>query len=177
MMSAVIFLLEVLKLTFAGLLVVFVTYLIMRPYLRLLVDLAHRSPQATSLPITLPLRLQAYERLVLLIERLNPVNLMLRVPPGDLDIHSYQQVLVNEIKSEFLHNVTQQIYVDQISWNVILKLRNDTIALINNAAQVSEPDINTTDFRKKIIRHIASLEADPYLQGAEIIRREISAFL
>lgn len=167
-------LIDILKLSVAGSIVFALVYICMRPYLYRLQALRSMELQNSSKQITLPLRLQAYERIVLFLERINPANLSLRIPATGLNVASYQQLLVTEIREEFQHNVAQQIYVDAISWKIVLKLKTETIAMINNAAMGMPAESDAADFRKKIVMHLAHLESDPYASGAEMIRGEIS---
>ena len=75
----------------------------------------------------LPIRLQAYERIVLFLERINPINLMMRVEPSSLDPQSYATLLVHTIQTEYEHNIAQQIYFTQESWEIILKAKSSII--------------------------------------------------
>lgn len=86
----------------------------------------------------LPIRLQAYERVVLFLERINPVQLLLRVQPNELDPQSYATLLVHAIQTEYEHNITQQIYISNEGWETILKARNGIITLIRNKSILKE---------------------------------------
>ena len=74
----------------------------------------------------LPLRLQAYERLTLLLDRTSPQKLALRVAPASQDKMAYELLLIEHINAEYEHNITQQIYVSSDLWNVILISKNTT---------------------------------------------------
>lgn len=81
----------------------------------------------------LPLRLQAYERMALFLERINPTKLLLRVSPTSADKETYEILLINTIEQEFDHNISQQIYISDECWNVIKASKNSTIQLIRKA--------------------------------------------
>lgn len=88
--------------------------------------LLHREHQKQSLP----LRLQAYERMALFLERISPGKLLLRTPPIGDDKKSYESLLVHTIEQEFDHNLTQQIYISDECWNIVKAAKNGTIALV-----------------------------------------------
>ncbi|WP_378172681.1 hypothetical protein [Aquimarina sp. SS2-1] len=98
--------------------------------------LLHKEHQKQSLP----LRLQAYERMALFLERISPGKLLLRTPPLSDDKKSYESLLVNTIEQEFDHNLTQQIYISDECWNIVKAAKNGTIALIRKTVQKEEVD-------------------------------------
>jgi len=98
--------------------------------------LLHKEHQKQSLP----LRLQAYERMALFMERISPGKLLLRTPPLGDDKKSYESLLVNTIEQEFDHNLTQQIYISDECWNIVKAAKNGTIALIRKTALREEVD-------------------------------------
>lgn len=107
---------------------------------------------------SLHLKLQAYERLVLLAERIALPNLITRVPPGELDIRQMQAVLIEQIKNEFDYNLSQQIYVSPQAWHAVSNLKEQNIFIINQVAQTLPPDAKGMDLSKRIIELIS---ADP----------------
>ena len=82
----------------------------------------------------LPIRLQAYERVVLFLERINPINLMMRVEPNGLDAPNYATFLIHNIQTEYEHNIAQQIYVTQDCWEIIMKAKNSIITQIRQTS-------------------------------------------
>jgi hypothetical protein len=82
---------------------------------------------------TLPIRLQAYERMTLFLERINPSKLLIRVAPESSDKNEYEALLVSSIENEFEHNLSQQIYISEECWNIIKAAKNATIQLIRKS--------------------------------------------
>jgi hypothetical protein len=80
----------------------------------------------------LPIRLQAFERMVLFLERINPSNLLIRVSPISQDKKDYENYVIAQIEQEFEHNLTQQIYMSDECWTIILTAKNATIQTIRN---------------------------------------------
>ncbi len=98
--------------------------------------LLHRENQKQAFP----LRLQAYERMVLFLERISPGKLLSRMAPVGEDKKGYASLLVNTIDQEFEHNLTQQIYISDECWNTIKAAKNATIALIHKTTLKKEVD-------------------------------------
>lgn len=82
---------------------------------------------------TLPIRLQAYERMALFLERITPSKLLIRVVPTSSNEENYESLLIANIEQEFDHNLSQQIYVSDDCWNIIVAAKNTTIQLIRKA--------------------------------------------
>ncbi len=78
----------------------------------------------------LPLRLQAYERLSLFLERINPSKLLIRVTPISNNKFDYENYIIAQIEQEFDHNLTQQIYVSEACWTIVKTAKNATIQMI-----------------------------------------------
>jgi len=86
----------------------------------------HKEAQKTALP----LRLQAYERLILFLERINPAKLLVRISPQSSNKHDYEEYIISQIEQEFEHNLTQQIYISAECWDIITTAKNATIQTI-----------------------------------------------
>lgn len=108
-------------------------------------------------PETLKLQLQAYERLVLLTERIALPNLITRIPAGELNMRQYQSVLIGQIKAENEHNTTQQIYVSPAAWQAVQKLKEQNIFVIGKVAETLAPDATGNELAQRIA---ALLNAD-----------------
>jgi len=121
----------------------------------------------------LPLRLQAHERMIVFVERLNPANLFIRLHQQGISAKELQSVILSEIRSEYQHNVTQQLYVGAASWNVICKLKEDTIAMLNNAVAGLPADASGVDLSRKVLEHMAVIADNPYYLTLELIQKDI----
>ncbi|WP_271405143.1 DUF7935 family protein [Tenacibaculum soleae] len=87
---------------------------------------------------SLPIKLQAYERLLLFCERINPTKLLIRVNPIGDDVNSYLQLLIANIEQEYEHNMVQQLYVSEDSWKAILAAKLAIIAKLRSTADTSD---------------------------------------
>ncbi|AXG74765.1 hypothetical protein DVK85_11200 [Flavobacterium arcticum] len=107
--------------------------------------LIHKEGQKNAMPI----RLQAYERLVLFLERINPSSLLIRVAPQSSNKKDYEDYLISQIEQEYEHNLTQQIYVSAESWDIITTTKNATIQLIRKSN--IDDTIDTADKLREVI--------------------------
>jgi hypothetical protein len=110
----------------------------------------------------MPLRLQAYERMIIFIERINPANLLVRLHQQGINLAVLQSLVLEEIKSEYQHNVAQQLYIDPVSWAIIRKLKDDTIAMVNNVVRNLPDDAAGVELSKQILQHLSSVAENPY---------------
>lgn len=111
-----------------------------------------RAPQkAETSNETRPLQLQAYERLVMLTERLALPNLISRNNQPDLSAKEMQYLLLSSIKQEFEYNATQQIYVSPVAWQAVKNLKEQNMMIINQVGQTLPADAKGIDLNKRIM--------------------------
>ncbi|MFL9843353.1 DUF7935 family protein [Flavobacterium rhizosphaerae] len=96
----------------------------------------HKEAQKAALPI----RLQAYERLVLFLERIDPAKLLIRITPQSSNKHDYENYVIGQIEQEYEHNLTQQIYISAESWDIITTAKNTTIQIIRKTNMSDKVD-------------------------------------
>jgi hypothetical protein len=123
--------------------------------------------------IILPLRLQAYERMSLFLERISPANLLLRLTPSATSALELQQLLLNDIREEYNHNVAQQIYMSNNAWEQIGHAMNEIVADINKAASEVSAEAPPADLGKKIFAIVISREVQPTTLALRILKDEI----
>lgn len=130
--------------------------------------LLHRDTQKNALPI----RLQAYERMALFLERISITNLVVRVSPKNSDKNEYENLLIRTIEKEFEHNLSQQIYMSDECWNIIKAAKNATIQTIRKAA-MSESD-TSNKLREDILNSTMDKQS-PSATALAFVKKEISA--
>ncbi len=120
----------------------------------------------------LPLQLQAYERMALYVDRIAPQNLIGRIYQPGMSAVEMQIALVQNIKAEFEHNVTQQIYVSHQAWDAVKTLKEQTITVINQVATGLGPDAQALELNKHILEVFLEAGASPSELVAQIINAE-----
>lgn len=119
---------------------------------------------------TLPVRMQAYERMALFLERIAIPNLVVRVGPQSDHKADYENLLIKSIETEFDHNLSQQIYMTDECWNIIKAAKSATIQMIRKAA-MSETE--TADKLREDILTETMEKASPSTTALSYVKKEI----
>lgn len=120
----------------------------------------------------LPLRLQAYERMTLFLERIEPNKILIRIKPTNDNLLDYQSLLISAIEQEYEHNLTQQIYISKEAWSLIVTAKNTTIQIIRN--MVKENNIaHPNKFREELLGKYFNTLA-PSQQAILYLKDEVS---
>ncbi|MCL6273232.1 hypothetical protein M3P19_04385 [Muricauda sp. 2012CJ35-5] len=120
---------------------------------------------------TLPVRLQAYERMVLFLERIAINSLVVRVAPKTKNKSDYENLLIKQIESEFEHNLSQQIYMSDECWNIIKAAKNATIQMIRSAGM---SDTDSPDKLREDILNQTMDKQSPSSTALAFIKNEVS---
>jgi hypothetical protein len=123
---------------------------------------------------SLSLRLQAYERMTLFLERINPSQLLVRIVPISNDKTDYQNFIIAQIEQEFEHNITQQIYVSEECWSVIMKAKNATIQMILIATN-NEKVRDANQLREFMLKDLFD-KPSPSSAALAFIKNEVAKF-
>jgi len=119
-----------------------------------------------------PLRLQAYERMALFLERIAPSKLLTRTSPISSNKEDYETLLVANIEQEFEHNLSQQIYVTDECWNIITAAKNATIQLIRKANMLEKTD-TANKLREVVLTELMERQS-PSKAALSYIKQEVS---
>ncbi|MFD1256344.1 hypothetical protein ACFQ3S_06005 [Mucilaginibacter terrae] len=166
-------LLDILKLTVAGVGVVGVAFYLFKPYFDRTQHLQVLELKKAADNQTLPLRLQAYERIVLFIERMSPANSLVRLGGGAYSAAELHHLAVQEVSNEYQHNITQQIYVSSRAWAVVRRLKIDTVNLLNSTLRGLPEGATGLDFSRTLLTHLSQLETNPYEAAGNIIHKDL----
>ncbi|MGE5384063.1 MAG: hypothetical protein ACM3PX_11600 [Omnitrophica WOR_2 bacterium] len=119
-----------------------------------------------------PVRLQAYERIVLLLERMEPSNIVLRNVTLGQNAAQLQQSLISNIKEEFDHNLSQQLYISSEAWALIREAHEAVIASVNEAASKVSADAPAADLAQIIFEKEATTKQSEIYRALEYIKNE-----
>ncbi len=165
-------LLEICKYVLPSLVVFFLSQ---RQY-KLFFEAEHRNRMLTfkkeQSKTLLPIQLQAYERCILLLERVSLDQLVVRVFRPELTVNQLKQALVQELQAEFNHNVSQQLYISAQSWELIQQIKQELLGLINITARELDADGSGFDLSKNIIEKVSTLSEDPTNRGLKFLKKE-----
>src|SRR6218665_527316 len=124
---------------------------------------------------SLPLRLQAYERLALLLARISPAKLLVRVAPTSDDKTDYQNRLIQHIEQEYEHTITQQVYVTDELWTMLLTAKNTIIQNIRKPT-LDSSITNADQLREKILSNLLDGQSASSL-ALSFLKSEVSEVL
>jgi hypothetical protein len=117
-----------------------------------------QTPQLNANTNILPLQLQAYERLVILCERIALPSLISRTGSSDLSAKEMHYVLIENIKQEYDYNASQQIYVSPMAWNAVRNLRDQSMLVINKIANLLPPGARASELNRQLLEVIMKQE-------------------
>ena len=120
----------------------------------------------------LPIRLQAFERMTLFLERINPTKLLIRITPLSENKNEYENYVIAQIEQEFEHNLTQQIYLSDDCWTIIVTAKNATIQMIRKA-NTSEKVDSANALRELILNDLMDKQS-PSNAALSYLKSEIS---
>ncbi|WMN06443.1 hypothetical protein QYS48_32575 [Marivirga arenosa] len=129
--------------------------------------------KAKNKEIVLPIRLQAYERMSLFLERISPDQLIKRVQQNNQNVAELQYLLLNEIREEFNHNLSQQVYMSDDAWKIIRNAKEELIMLVNQSAKSLDPEAKSIELVKKIYEESLDKNIDSIEYGLSFLKNEI----
>ena len=129
--------------------------------------LLHKEAQKNALP----LRLQAYERMTLYMERINPTKLLIRIAPLSQDKNDYENLIIAQIEQEFEHNLSQQIYMSDECWTIIVTAKNATIQMIRKATMSDRVD--SADKLREVLLNDLMEKQSPSNAALAYIKNEV----
>lgn len=166
-------LLELIRIVLPAALVLYAMYLIVKSFLDKELQKQVIATRDKNTEIVLPIRLQAYERMVLFLERITPANLLRRLKGGELSAREFQHVLLHEIREEYNHNLAQQMYMSDESWRAIRQSMEEVIAIINQTVDELPEDAPSIELSRRIYGKVVDENADPTGRALKTVKDEI----
>jgi hypothetical protein len=153
--------------------VLYAAYLMVKSFTQKEIELKKLEVRSRSIETILPARLQAYERITLFLERISPQNLLLRLTDSAYTAREFQKILLDEIRNEYNHNVSQQVYMSEEVWGMVKNSKEDLTVMINEAASQMSEDSKSIDLSKKIFEIVMEKKVDPIGHALSQLKREI----
>ena len=165
--------LEIIKYTFPALLMLLLTYLILSNFVDNEDKRRAYQLRKNNQKNALPVRLQAFERLSLFLERITPSSLLVRHSTANLTVKQYQGVLLKAIRDEFEYNLSQQIYISEEGWRMVVTAKSATVSIINNIAAKLDPKAPGFELSKKILEDTMDMQQFPTRTAINYLKKEI----
>ena len=166
--------LEILKFTLPALIMFWAVHSLFGQFLEGQNKIKLLELQSKKQDTTLPLRLQAYERLSLFCERISIPNLMLRLKTDDMQSGALRYAMLMAIQQEFEHNITQQVYVSEKLWQIINLAKEDTMSMIGAIGETVNPQSNATELSTALINAMNERVDYPLGTALSAIKKEAS---
>lgn len=165
--------LQILGYTLPALVVALTTWLVLRKMLNNEADRRAYELRRLNANQVTPVRLRAYERLTLLLERTQPESMVMRLNVSGMTNLELQSKLLETVRSEFDHNVAQQIYVSAEAWTMVKSARENMVRIINAAAAQVQPTAPAMQLAQKLIELYSSLPATPTDLALTCLKNEV----
>jgi len=165
--------LEILKYVLPSLVVFAAAYFLIRSFLDHEVKQLKEENNDDIRKSILPLRFQAYERIVLFLERISPANMVLRVNKAGMSKEVLHAELLRTVREEYEHNLAQQIYISDNAWELVKGAKEEVLSDINTAA-ASMTDKNTSaDFGQQVISMHLERKSPAHDTAIKFLKEEI----
>lgn len=165
--------LEILKYTIPSLVVFLTVFYIIHTYFE---DLEKKRKYESALKnrkLITPIRLQAYERVILFLERISPESLIMRLSETGMTGKDLQSGMLTTIRAEFEHNLSQQLYVSNEAWEMVKSARANTMKIINLAADKIPGHVPYTHLSTLILETIMEAEKTPSSIAIDFMKKEV----
>jgi hypothetical protein len=166
---------ELLKIILPAAAVFLAVFFLAQKYFRDEKDRREHELKKAALGLTTPQKIQAYERIVIFLERINPNSLVVRVNKHGYSSRQLHQELIHTIKSEYEHNISQQIFVSHNVWELVKTSKEEIIKLINISATKVPHDAPGNELAMMILNIVANVEKKmPNEIALEYTKKEIA---
>ncbi|MCU0338635.1 MAG: hypothetical protein MUE30_02030 [Spirosomaceae bacterium] len=164
---------DLLKIILPAALVLYAMYLMVSAFLKKQMDDSLLQTRSRQVEVSLPIRLQAYERVCLLLERITPNNILIRLNGSATTALEFQQILLRDVREEFNHNLSQQVYMSHEAWERVRNAQQEVLTLINQASASVHPEAAPIELSKKIFEKIIEENRNPTAEALKFVKEEI----
>ncbi|MDR2886698.1 MAG: hypothetical protein LBV26_01650 [Bacteroidales bacterium] len=168
---------DILKITLPALLVLLAAWLTLKSMIKDNRNKIRQELLIQNSKIITPIRLQAYERIVLFLERISMESLIVRVSSPGMSADQLHSTLLGTIRSEFEHNLSQQIYMSPQAWEVVKSARSNMIKTINSEAEKLPTNSTGMELTRRLFEKIMELEKEPARAAIDFLKSEVATVL
>lgn len=161
------------KLIIPAAVVLYAVFLLVKSFLDKELQKKSLEVRSKSIETVLPNRLHAYERICLFLERMHPDNMVVRLNNGKYTAREFQQIMLNEIREEYNHNVSQQLYMSDEVWELVKSAKEDLTVVINDVASTLPEGASNIDLSRELMERYIAKESDPIQRALLAAKEEI----
>ena len=166
--------LEILKYVLPSIIVFVGVYFIMQNFLEKEQKKLDMRYKTDNLKLVTPVKLQAFERIILYLERISLSNLVMRIYKPGMSAKDLQASMLNAIRTEYEHNMAQQLYVSSRSWKMVKSAKDETVKVINSCAEQLSDKASGLELSQFIIELVSQTERTPTDVAIEAVKKEIN---
>jgi len=156
------------------LVVAYTAYMLIKKFLQREQNLKLLDIKISNQKDTLPLRLQAYERMALYLERISPNHMLLNQYEHGMTVRDFQRSLITMVRDEFEHNLAMQIYISPALWNIIRNTKEDVVNQINRSAAAINPDAPAHELSEHFFNEVLASENFATQKALAILKSEVA---
>ncbi len=168
---------DILMITIPAVIVFLTSWLLLRNLLRNEQEKRRQDIVLQNSRTIVPIRLQAYERIVLFLERISLESLLLRISAPGMNATQLHSALLTTIRSEFEHNLSQQVYMSPQAWEVVRNARSNMIKLVNSVFEKTTASTSAIDYSKLLLDEVMKLEKEPTRAAIDYLKAELGRFM
>lgn len=165
--------LEILKYTLPALIVMLTAILILHNMFKKERDLKKMEMVMDNNKIITPIRLQAYERISIFLERITPNSIIMRLQTPEMTVQKLHQEILELIRAEYEHNISQQIYLSKDAWDIVKTAKEKTIQLVNQAADDLDPNAQAIELSRAIFDKLIENPKAPTHDALDYLKKEL----
>ncbi len=169
--------LEIIKYTLPGLIVFAAVYYILRQYLNSQYELKRLEIKSNYSQQAIPIKLQAYERLLLFCDRISIPSLLLRLKSKEMNADQLKTAMIISVQKEYEHNMAQQLYTSHKLWEILTLVKNDIISIISDAGSSVGAQASSQELSAALMNQLRSLNKSPEHVGIQAIKEEAKIIL
>ncbi len=165
-------LLEIIKITLPSIIVFGVVYYLLNQFLKKEKEIRAQELKLIAKKDYFPVQMQAYERAILYLERIDPNNLIFRIHKRGMSGKLLHAELLRVIREEYAHNMSQQVYISTSGWNALKKSREETVQIINMAKSKINDNSSAIELSTGIFEILSKMDKIPTDKASDILKNE-----
>jgi hypothetical protein len=168
---------ELLKISLPAVLVMLTAWAVIRNMLQNDQEKRRQELLLQTVKTVTPIKLQAYERVVLFLERISPESLIMRTAKQDMTSQQLHSALVSSVRSEYEHNLSQQIYMSNEAWEMVKNARGTVVRMINTVATQLPPAATGEELSRLLLEEVMEMESEPCRAAISFLKSELTRIM
>lgn len=166
--------LEILKYILPAAIVFVGVYFVMQNFLESELRKVELRYRADNQELVTPIRLQAYERMVLYLERINLSNMVMRMYSQGQSAKDLQNLMLETIRGEYEHNMAQQLYISSSTWKLVMQAKEETKKIINGCTDQLNDDASGLELSQFILELLSKTSKTHTEVAIEALKRDLN---